>query len=181
MIDLQKFCSRDPARAYLMKPFSRGAFSYATNGHIAVRVARRDDVPEADASPDVDKVFPNPPATVFLPFATTALPTPVMTACESCFDGVEHACPGCSCVCDVCFGSGEFEAPMDVLISGVPFALKYVRMLAAMPGITVASEVRLAGATEFHFDGGEIVLMPLNGSGENRFDTDLSPNGRAIP
>src|SRR5574337_601455 len=37
-IDLKKFCSKD--RPKLLDPFSGGEFTYASNGHIAVRVPR---------------------------------------------------------------------------------------------------------------------------------------------
>lgn len=45
--DLQQFCSKEQFRFSLHKPFSFGPFSYATDGIMAVRVPRRDDVPEA--------------------------------------------------------------------------------------------------------------------------------------
>ena len=40
-IDLQPFCGEDHDRWYLMKPLSFGDYTYATNGHIVIRVTRR--------------------------------------------------------------------------------------------------------------------------------------------
>lgn len=44
---LSVFC--DSSRHEIEKPFSLGPWSYATNGHLVVRVPRADDVPEWDA------------------------------------------------------------------------------------------------------------------------------------
>src|SRR3990167_7705159 len=55
MIDLQQFCSKDKERPHLMTPFTIGDFSYATNGHIIVRVRRLDgiDPPSKDLNADM--------------------------------------------------------------------------------------------------------------------------------
>lgn len=57
MIDLQPFCSLDETRASIVKPWSKGAYSYATNGHIIVRVPRSEDVPENKAAPETEQLF----------------------------------------------------------------------------------------------------------------------------
>jgi hypothetical protein len=36
-VDLQGFCSTDSGRQNLQKPFSRGEFTWATNGHVLIR------------------------------------------------------------------------------------------------------------------------------------------------
>ena len=51
--ELQAFCSdRDDIRYYLQKPWSDGVYTYASNGHIIVRVARLPDVPEEPKAPN---------------------------------------------------------------------------------------------------------------------------------
>jgi len=51
-IDLKLFCDpNDPVRPWLGQPFSAGAWTYATDGHIAVRVPRLEDVAENPAAP----------------------------------------------------------------------------------------------------------------------------------
>ena len=49
-INLDIFC--DPSSPGLTRPFSVGTWSYATNGHILVRVPRRDDVAENPDAPN---------------------------------------------------------------------------------------------------------------------------------
>jgi len=51
--DLKKYCSKDETRPYLHEPFSRGEWTYATNGHIAVRVPKLADVPEPQKVVDI--------------------------------------------------------------------------------------------------------------------------------
>ncbi len=58
MTDLQKFCAdKNSARLALQNPFSRGEWTYATNGHIAVRVARLEEVLDNEKAPNVEKLF----------------------------------------------------------------------------------------------------------------------------
>ena len=40
MIDLMKFCGKEDPREWLNAPFSLGDYTYATNGHLIVRVPR---------------------------------------------------------------------------------------------------------------------------------------------
>jgi len=56
MIDLTRFCSKDETR-YHHKPWSRGGYTYATEGHIMIRVPRLADVPENPDAPDCNNVF----------------------------------------------------------------------------------------------------------------------------
>ena len=57
MIDLTKFCSKDKTRSQINKPWSRGEYTYATDGHILIRVLRLADVPEDPAAPNGDNIF----------------------------------------------------------------------------------------------------------------------------
>ncbi len=56
MIDLKPFCGDNDIRYYLNEPFSEGEFTYATNGHILIRVPRRDDVPEVSVDSMKNKI-----------------------------------------------------------------------------------------------------------------------------
>jgi hypothetical protein len=49
-VDLDLFC--DPERRNLAVPFSLNRHTYATNGHIIVRVPRRPDIPENKEAPN---------------------------------------------------------------------------------------------------------------------------------
>lgn len=54
MLDLEKFC--EPSMKKISRPWSAGDYTYATNGHIAVRVPRMDDAPENEEAPDMARV-----------------------------------------------------------------------------------------------------------------------------
>lgn len=60
---LKKFCSFDRDREHLCQPFSMGGFSFATNGHIIVRIPRVDVVAENPVAIErlkrsIDELFP---------------------------------------------------------------------------------------------------------------------------
>lgn len=59
---LQKFCSTDSFRVNINKPFSQGEYTYATNGHIIVRVPRIEGIGEQEKS---DKFKPVEPEKLF--------------------------------------------------------------------------------------------------------------------
>lgn len=170
MIDLKPFCGTEETRPYLMQPFSRGEFTYATNGHICVRVPRRDDAPEQER-PDVSKLCFEP-AAPFEPASIYPLPPVEFEDCEACDGrGAVHDCPACQCVCEWCSGKGECstDAGISASILGHAFNLKYVRMLFALPELIVAM-CEPCGAKgwgriaplAFRFDGGEGLLMSMS-------------------
>lgn len=89
-IDLQPFCSGTGKRLELQSPFTYGDYTYATNGHIMVRVERRDDVDE-EAIGTKAFVFrgylTGLPDITFSPFPTVVLPpleAHVPKPCKSC-------------------------------------------------------------------------------------------------
>ena len=54
---LQKFCIDDATRPAIQFPFSQDKWTYATNGHIAVRIARIAKVKENQDAPNMDSIF----------------------------------------------------------------------------------------------------------------------------
>jgi hypothetical protein len=87
-------------------PFSRGEYSYATNGHIGVRVPRRDDIPENESAPKAENAFSK--AEPLLRSIEGASPIPALPPIETkrC-----HVCKGEGKVvkCDDCDGQGFVE------------------------------------------------------------------------
>lgn len=167
-IDLKQFCSTDPGRPYLHEPCSRGDFTYATNGHIGVRVPRRDDVPENPKFPDLQRVMDLIPAREFVAAPPVKLPRLEITEehCSLCDGrGTEHDCPDCECVCEDCNGEGVVTVSSDdghyANIRHATFMLKYVRQILALPGIALPTVIPDHGPMPFHFDGGMGVLMPI--------------------
>lgn len=124
-MDLQKFCSTDLTRVNINKPFSRGEYTYATNGHILVRIARIGDIGEQEKS---DKFKPTEPETLFAavkdyPYHPIPdIPVPLSKDCFKCAGtGKTKTCPECdgdgevhfstrwndyTCECESCNGDG---------------------------------------------------------------------------
>ena len=113
MIDLQRFCSNDGERTVKIDmPFSAGEHTYATNGHVAIRVARIADVAREDG-PDIGRIFKDrPPVTNLQPLPTFDLPN--RPNCDRCTGkGATIDCTDCSgagtSVCDECGHESDCE------------------------------------------------------------------------
>lgn len=190
MIDLQKFC-HDFARK-INTPWSAGAFSYATDGAICIRVPRRDDITRDDG--------PGPAAAAL--FATCekdegaleALPdiaVPVRPAhmpCEDCGGSGKLACFHCGqdMECDSCDGKGVVEPPtIRIEIAkdrwiGAP----YYDMLRRLPELRIdlagtLSPHQVSGRPPGHihyfvFDGGDGLLMGILPSTDPTLNIPLS-------
>ena len=170
-INLQLFCSTNPVRRTLLEPFSIGEFSYAADGHIAVRVPRRADVPVREDAPDARRVFFDAGAETFVAPGAKKLPKPKTEECYQCDgDGKAHDCPNCNCACATCAGTGRVSCDRNVCvtISGMPFALALWRRVCGLPGFKI-SPVRANEhqPLQFRFDGGEGAIMGLR----SRLDT----------
>ena len=113
MIDLQAFCSTDSYRSNILRPWSKGAYSYATNDHIAIRVDRREDVPENEAAPDVEVALRRAQAGVGDTPAVhvPVLDEPAQKMCDLCEgSGKSHKCPDDECDGGtVIFNTGRHE------------------------------------------------------------------------
>lgn len=157
-IDLMPFCDDDPSRC-LDAPFSWGEWTYATNGHIAVRVPRLTEIPERQKAPNdkAEKIFSNNAATTYEPLPKVDL-TP--SQCKQCGGrGRMHECPDCECECTLCYGSGE--ADQIVKIGHLLFAGEYIRRMQALPGIEIGNLPNKADdPLLFRFTSGEGLLMP---------------------
>lgn len=172
VVDLQQFCSADgdEIRRYILAPFSRGQFTYATNGAVAVRVARRDDVGELEDSrpaDTLDRYFVPLDGAIFREI-TIDVPSDVeverRTACDECEGrGKYHNCPECTCTCDGCGGKGFVSTTERISVDafGGFFRLPLLRMLLGLPGVEVADyKFRSGDPRLFRFDGGVAAIMP---------------------
>ena len=92
---LQQFCSTDESRSFLLKPWNRGEYCYATDGRIIVRVARRADCKENPDAPDAEAVMGDVSTGEFAP-----LPVEPPERWGK--------------PCDVCDGSGFFKKTCDM-------------------------------------------------------------------
>lgn len=102
--DLQKFCSKTDPKTNT--PFSRGLYTYATDGVILVRVGKMPDIPERENIPAVDKVYSSFNLSVasreyYHPVPD--FPAPKTVYCRKCGSkGKDYTCPECS-------GTGKVE------------------------------------------------------------------------
>ena len=169
-IDLEAFCSRDNDRYYLTKPFTVGAFTYATNGHIIVRIDKRFDVDAAPADfPVKDPEAPLKDAETTT-YQAPSFKLPRLLApldrCPVCDGrGNIHLCPDCNCGCETCGNTGQSNSEHDVstTIGAANFYLPYVRQMLQLPKVEIARPVAPEVAMLFRFEGGIGALMPMRG------------------
>jgi len=106
MIDLMDFCWKGQARDNLKKPWSLDQWTYASNGHIAIRVPRRDDVPENPKAPEIEQHFALAETLEFKPF-TLSIPPLDYPNCSTCGGR------GWGVTCRACNGTGEHNCDCD--------------------------------------------------------------------
>lgn len=96
MIDLIKFCSKDKTRFQIGKPWSRGEYTYATDGHIIIRISRLADVSENPDAPDGDNLFIQSAKVRERTWHTIPLYTLKREPCKNCNgDGYFQKCENC--------------------------------------------------------------------------------------
>jgi hypothetical protein len=145
-IDLKPFCW--PDNQLLSAPFSIGDHTYASNGHICVRIPRRPDVPEVKETPDTSRLYLAPK--FFL---------------DSVCDYRQLAPLNLPAVRKLKMWK------VFVRISGAPFQANYLRLMLALPGLQVGKTLKRhvsrsrarSRVLRFRFDSGEGVLMSAPG------------------
>ncbi len=176
-IDLTPFCATDEER--FAHPFSIGAWTYATDRRIAVRVPRRHDVPEMDDPPPIERNFvtANNPLIEPVPFAGPQVKR--YETCDSCHGtGGGHDCPHCRCVCMECAGEGSREIPTCVRLGPILIAEKHARLILSLPGVMIETGTKPGKPVRFVFNGGEgVVMARLHGRGMP-VTHDLAPSLR---
>jgi len=131
--ELQTFCSTDPGRANLAVPWTRGDYTWATNGKILVRVPAIDGVENCPAAPDAALIFEkNGRDCEWQSVPTVAMP---LDDCHSCDGSGFHECScgdGNSHPCGYCNGTGKrLDREVQTAIGDARFAHCY---LALIPG-----------------------------------------------
>ena len=131
-MDLQKFCSTDSFRININKPFSKGDYTYATNGHIMVRVSKVEGIGEQETSDTIKAVNPVPLFSdienlVYVPIPD--IPPTTYEQCQRCEGaGKLKTCPECDgdgfvcftnrysdyeCDCETCGGTGKLAGDQE--------------------------------------------------------------------
>lgn len=180
MIDLENFIvKKDETRPYLLTPFSRGEFSYATDGRCYVRVPRVEGIREQDKinGKDGEVTWNRPVDGVEEEFRPIVLiiPPPVVSdvECDACDGrGVEHDCPDCECTCGYCGGSGKASEKLSVTIAGMVFNAKYLRPFIGLPELKAALVKQTGGDCRivFRFDGGVGSVAAMRGAFSNNIN-----------
>ena len=137
-IDLSQFCGDD--RSFFTRPFSVGGYTYATNGHVLVRVPSIESIEPPENAPEnfeakINEILAGiEDATYFELPIDEIPPKPDDVDCWACDGrGHKHNCPNCQCACEQCLGKGHV-APNDIiLINRRPFNGHYTRMIASLP------------------------------------------------
>jgi hypothetical protein len=173
---LTRFCSTDTEDFNKHAPWSFGEHSYATNGHVIVRIPRLEDVPDAEdewKKKSSKTLFDIPAPSEWFPLADIKLPKVKKVDCSEC-DGdgtVTHEdCPDCSGhKCEVCGGAGKEEITREpVSIGNTHYQLVYLRLLKSLPNCRIGPHTNPMDRALFQFDGGDGLLMPMKPYGEWR-------------
>lgn len=165
--DLKKFCSIDDSRHSLHEPFTIKAFTYATNGCIAVRVPQIAEVIQATRGlqpESIETLFSEiDPTTEYFSFVQNKLPKTKIRE-EECKD-CNHDCPCCVCreSCEVCEGTGSYKMRESetIFIDGVPFDSFYLNLIQQLPGVVISRKCEDGKPMPFKFESGDGLLMPL--------------------
>lgn len=167
---LRSFCTGNERRPVTCRPWSVGAHSYATNGHIIVRVPRLDDVPPPDdpkiekTAAQIDEWLAKLASVPRDPVPRFELPKGKTWSCDKCDGrGTEHDCPSCECECDEC-ESGTCHQPVMIAWRGTHISGDMWRLIAALPGSMLAASPPLPPIMDhvsFVFDGGSGIVMPM--------------------
>jgi len=156
---LQPFCENtgDLRRLHLAQPFTVGAWTYATNGRLAVRVPAIPGVPGGNVP--VEPLFHANPATgAPIPLAgLTVPPTAGPSICPECLgknnpDG-----------CDYCEGDGkEPEEAIPVKVGHHLVSHIYLNLLKGLDEVQIyPAPADPCSCLAFTFDGGNGLLMPI--------------------
>lgn len=162
--ELKAFCGDTFSRT--QEPWSHEGFTFATNGHIMVRVPQMVEVTEGEPIKGMmARILPYGTPSEWYPLSGIAVPPAQEQECESCEGGREtvHDCPECTCVCDECDGTGRIldaKGRDPIIVGCAGFQTKYLRMLSTLPGCEIGPISEFAIAP-FRFDGGDGVLMPM--------------------
>ena len=114
---LTTFCSLEENRRSLNTPWSEGAYSYASDGRVIIRIPRLADVPERDSAPknldqQLFKGFP-----LAFPFSSITEPVSAdYNKCTKCYGSGERTCSECGTThtCDQCKGNGQLASTTKI-------------------------------------------------------------------
>jgi hypothetical protein len=156
--ELKRFCGdEDDPRHYLRAPFSRGDWTYATNGHICVRTNRIDGVGEIDTKSllGLEKLF-HASESPWIPVPECSAPPD--EDCLICNGTGEHECScGHKHECPDCKGNGKMKDWSHVVQIGIAYFSPHYLVLVQGWEISVSGKMT---AAMLRLGDDQGVLMP---------------------
>jgi hypothetical protein len=134
---LKKFCApADYFHEWMTKPLSIGNYSYATDGHIILRIPRDESIPENENALDCGKLFnvdyePLGLEEVELP----DIPITGLLFCCECNGKGTLRYRDEIIECEYCGGDGKYENVISVIIGGVFFSNILLLKIKDLPNI----------------------------------------------
>lgn len=158
MINLNEFCAdKYEVRTYLQVPSSVGQFTVATNGHVLVRVPRRDDVEPVKDFPKLDSItkFADEEKE-FIDIPAVDKPDETMIVCYACNGQSKYEDDDC-----FCYDGMRPPKPTYIDIGHQRFDQKYIYKLSQLPNAKIALNSDDQECAYIKFDGGDAFLMPI--------------------
>lgn len=153
--------SENEPREELRAPFIKGAFVYATDGCISIRVPTWDGAPFVT----IDDKFLSLPGLFDAHRRADFIPLPALpdqAVCRDCDGSGAEDCDGEIEECMVCYGKGVELVAVDAGITR--FQNYYLHKVVKLPGLKFSTHPSdIAAAAYFTFDkSGEGLLMPIS-------------------
>ncbi len=136
--DLKKFCGQGER---IGRPWSLGDQSFATNGHILIRIPRLPDVAENPAAPGLTEILNTPQPESYFPLNVLELP-PVPW-------------------CEDCGGTDKYEGMKGISYANGFFQVRYLRLLKELLGCEIGTPPDDRTPAWFKFEGGDGLIMPM--------------------
>ena len=174
-VNLKSFCSDEEFRSYLNRPWTRGEYTYASDGHILIRVAALAEYGDADRAPDATRIAVVPDGEL-TPIVWADFPKPPATIeCEECEGAGSKAPCGChchQCICNSCRGEGTIQPPQFAALRGGQFNARFLRLVRMAGPVSTLSAV--GRPAYFKGDGFEIWLSQRTEiEGEEIFQAEI--------
>lgn len=189
-IGLQKFCH--PSRPDIGTPWSDGAFTYASDSAICVRVPRCEDIIRNDGPPTAPELFAihengQLPIEVLPDIADFV--RLVHVSCKDCDGSGQSLCFYCGhhMACEMCDGMGVVDMPITS-IEIAPnrwIGAPYYALLHSLPGLRIdltgaPHDTQITGRAPvyihyFKFDGGDGLLAGCWPSADPDLNIPLAP------
>lgn len=160
---LNSFVSRDEYRDSLREPKSWGAYTYASDGRMAVQVPRiAEDADDHSIAPRLERWIEIARDARLRSIPPVEFPEAERDDCAACDgSGKEHECPDCCCDCPSCDGTGEWVQRIIVRYNGTLIDGRAWRLISALPNARVADAPNSSEHILFDFDGGAGLIMRM--------------------